>query len=83
MITYLIAPALTDQAGQCRIVARTHGRVLTPDLKNYREDPAAWREAGLMASTGTLRALEAPLGHQDHIRTCEPLAAGLTFTFEE
>lgn len=83
MITYLIVPALTDQAGQCRIVARQHGKVYQPDLADYRRQPGAWREAGHMTSAGKLVALDGPPNRFNDMRDCEPLAAGLTFTYEE
>jgi hypothetical protein len=79
MTTYLIVPAFSDQAGQCRIVMRPgpapRGRSA---LMHYRNYPDQWREAGLMNSSGQLVCLDAP----DHVREefidCQPLMAGLS-----
>lgn len=76
---YLIVPALTEQAGQCRIVAR---ELIQPvGLSDYRRDPEVWREAGLMSSTGVLRCLSGPPAHFDGIKGDEPLMAGTVFSF--
>lgn len=81
-ITYLIVPAWSDQAGQCRIVCRTHdGWESRPGLREYRDHPEIWLEAGLMNSRGELVCLNARPAHYHEIRDCQPLMAGTTFTF--
>jgi hypothetical protein len=52
--SYLIVPALTDQAGQCRIVSRSHEAPVKDALAHYRWMPDEWREAGIMNSQGTI-----------------------------
>ena len=52
MQTLYIVPALTDIAGQCRIVARDYFEGSARD--NYRKEPEQWREVGLMNSRGKL-----------------------------
>lgn len=78
MSVYLIVPALTEQAGQCRIVNRPgpapRGRSA---LMHYRGYPAQWREVGLMSSTGLLRCLEAPEHVREQFLEAQPLMAGL------
>jgi hypothetical protein len=74
---YLIVPAWSDQAGQCRIVARSH-EIKHPDpLGHYRQFPAQWREVGLMNSQGKLVCLDAPASVVQEFRDCEPLMASL------
>lgn len=76
MRTYLIVPAMTDMATQCRIVSR-EGSFITP-LCSYRNDPAAWAESGVMNSDGRVVCLDnSALFHQ--MRADEPLAAGYTY----
>ena len=77
MHTLFIVPAFSDQAGQCRIVARA-GR-MTDCLTSYRLIPEQWREVGLMDSAGNVRCIElefAALRHE------APLAAGTRWIFE-
>lgn len=80
--TFLIVPAVTDQAGYCRIVSRKHLSGFRFDLKDYRAHPERWVEAGRMNSRGELVSLNGPPGAFQEIQDCEPLMAGLTFTFE-
>lgn len=77
-----IVPAMTDQAGQCRIVAR-EGRVRSA-RDDYRRDPAAWKEIGIMNSRGRLVCLSADnLAIVDELKSCEPLMAGMQFEVDE
>jgi hypothetical protein len=86
--TYLIVPAWSDQAGQCRIVARDHeefhtsGDRMRVGLDNYRAQPHLWSEVGVMNSRGELVCLDAPVGVYGQFKACEPLMAGTTYTFE-
>ncbi len=73
-----IVPAMTDQAGQCRIVAR-EGKVSSA-RDDYRRNPDAWHEIGLMNSRGMLVCLSADnLAVVEELKACEPLMAGLEF----
>ncbi|WOB06496.1 hypothetical protein [Piscinibacter gummiphilus] len=80
--TYLIVPALTDQAGQCRIV-RTFTQLGACDpLTHYRRWPEDWGEVGLMNSSGKLICFDGPQSVCEEIESCQPLMAGLVFTYE-
>lgn len=87
--TYYIVPALTDQAGQCRIVSfagafqdiRTDGARDARD--HYQKFPDKWAEAGVMNSQGKLVALDGSKATWQELRDCEPLAAGLAITVDE
>jgi len=81
-ITFLIVPAFSDQAGQCRIVQREHHRDLRPGLSNYRLSPQHWDEAGLMSSTGELRCLDVPASVFQSMKNNQPLMAGTTYTYD-
>jgi len=72
MTTLYIKPALTDQAGQCRIY-------LNPklDCGTYDSNPQAWREVGLMNSEGFIVCGE-PIVYSE-MKDCEPLMAGMLF----
>lgn len=77
-----IVPAMTDQAGQCRIVAREGSVHSARD--DYRRDPAAWKEIGIMNSRGRLVCLSADnLAIVDELKSCEPLMAGMQFEVDE
>lgn len=78
---YLIVPAVTDLAGQCRIVMRAHDIVHPSPLQHYREYPQQWRDVGLINSRGCVVALEAPAEVRTEFKDCEPLMAGLSFSF--
>lgn len=75
--TVLIVPAVTDMAGQCRIVAR-EGKVRDA-LANYRSDTDHWFEVGLMDSRGRLVHCSELGDLREQLKSCEPLMAGLTF----
>jgi hypothetical protein len=81
MITFLIVPAWSDQASQCRIVSK-QGPTKDP-LQEYRANPGQWKEAGLMNSRGAIVYLNAPKEIIDDIRSCEPLMASTTFTYPQ
>ncbi|KVP75343.1 hypothetical protein WJ96_06165 [Burkholderia ubonensis] len=73
---------MTDQAGQCRIVSR-EGKVASA-RDDYRRNPNAWKEIGLMNSRGRLVCVEADnLAVVDELKSCEPLMAGLQFEVED
>jgi hypothetical protein len=80
--TVYIVPALTDQAGQCRIVSREGEFDSARD--DYRLNPDAWKEIGIMNSRGKLVCLEAGnLDIVDELKASEPLMAGLVFEVED
>lgn len=60
LTTYLIVPALSDQAGQLRIVSREHDNKFRVELSDYRRNPELWKEAGLVNTDGKLKCIEAP-----------------------
>lgn len=78
--TVYIVPAWSDQAGQCRIVAR-NAFIADPRL-DYQENPGRWHEIGLMSSSGEIRCLTAPVPVYNELRASEPLAAGNVFRFQ-
>jgi hypothetical protein len=85
-VTYLIVPAVTDQAGQCRIVKRQHDIDFKPPLglRDYRDKPELWKEAGIMNSRGELVCLDCTHpSHALHMKRDQPLMAGTTYTFIE
>lgn len=79
---YLIVPAWSDQAGQCRIVARSHEQQHPNPLQHYRQYDSQWKEVGVMNSQGKLVYLDAPAAVVQDFKDSEPLAAGLTFAFD-
>lgn len=80
--TVYIVPAMTDQAGQCRIVSREG--VFKSPRDDYRQSPGAWKEIGIMNSRGKLVCLEADnLDVVEELKSAEPLMAGLVFEVEE
>ena len=87
MITiYIIKPALTDQAGQCRIYRKHFGGrdgAPTSVTRDYDAEPGGWREVGLMNSRGRLVCLDAPRAIFDDISESQPLMAGTHFTYGE
>lgn len=79
MRTYLIVPAFSDMAGQCRIVARDGDH--KEALRNYRADPSKWSEVGLMNSRGSLVCMDGPKELIEMMKADEPLAAGYEYAF--
>lgn len=75
--TIYIVPAFSDQAGQCRIVARDCEVQNARD--SYQREPDQWVEIGLMNSLGKLVCLTASDAVYNAMRECEPLMAGLVF----
>mgnify|MGYP000869350056 CR=1 FL=1 len=75
MSTFYIVPAVTDLAGQCRIVR--HDRRIDNPSRHYNEHPEEWCEAGIMNSRGKLICLTASAETVQIFRECEPLMAGL------
>src|ERR1700754_309481 len=78
--TALIVPALSDQAGQCRIVA-CEGDIRKA-LQDYRSNPDAWKETGLMNSQGKLVWCHELGDLREQLKKCEPLMAGTTFLID-
>lgn len=77
--TALIVPALSEQAGQCRIVA-ANGEFPSP-LAAYRRDPRPWEEVGTMDSRGKIVALD-PCPHlRRALADAEPCMAGMTVEY--
>lgn len=77
--TFYIVPALTGQAGQCRVVHRDGHWAAR---ESYRENPDAWGEAGLMSSRGVLVCFDGPRYVWDQLKADEPLMAGLIITYD-
>lgn len=80
MHTVYIVPAWSNQAGQCRIVAR-EGFIEHPS-RDYKEHPSSWTEVGSMNSRGELVCLSAIGEAFREIKCCEPLIGGMTFQIE-
>lgn len=78
MQTLYIVPAMTDPAGQCRIVS-TEGKPKDPAAL-YRARPDLWKEFGLMNSRGKLVCANAA---GQEIKDMEPLMAGMTITLDD
>jgi hypothetical protein len=84
-VTYVVVPAWSDQAGQCRIVARVHDQgeaAVRPGLQDYRRNPNKWWDVGLMGSDGTIRCLQARPNERAIINEAVPIMAGTAFHFE-
>ncbi|MGK9452977.1 hypothetical protein ACSSZE_17245 [Acidithiobacillus caldus] len=77
MSTFYIVPALTDQAGQCHVVA--HDQTIRAAAQHYRAHPGEWRDVGIMSSQGRLVCLDASPATAAALRESEPLMAGLVF----
>lgn len=78
---FLIVPALTDLAGQCRIVHRTTAPHISLGVKEYREKTELWHEVGIMASDGHLVCLTAWSDVVDEFKDSQPLCAGSVFSY--
>jgi hypothetical protein len=82
MKTYLIVPAWSDQAGQCRIVVTTTFKSIGNALRDYHDYGDKWREAGIMNSQGKLVCIDGLTSEQRRqIVADEPLAAGMSWEF--
>lgn len=79
-VTIYIHPALTDQAGRCRIYVK--GAKVPNARDDCRANPSDWHECGLMNSRGEVVAFIGPRQVYEEIKSCEPLMAGTTFHFE-
>jgi hypothetical protein len=77
--TYLIVPAWSDQADQCKIVSRDgrHPKALL----SYRENHELWAESGIMNSQGQLVCLD-NAALWEEMKADEPLAAGTVYYCE-
>lgn len=80
--TLYIHPALTDQAGQCRIYA-LEGALVRQARDHYRLFPELWREVGIMNSRGKLVCFEGPDFQRQDLVDSQPLMAGTTFSYDE
>ena len=76
--TIYIAPALTSQAGQCRIYSLP--RATTDAGKEYRKNPGQFTEIGIMNSQGRLVCCAIAF-HE--LKDMEPLAAGMQVSMDE
>lgn len=86
-VTFYIVPALTDIAGQCRIVACNASlKEIAGEARSVRDHyskyPQQWKEAGLMNSRGQVVALDAPPHVWAEFRADEPLMAGITYEMD-
>lgn len=79
--TLLIVPAMSNQAGQCRIVGYPGTDYPGNNaLLSYREQPDLWKDVGLMNSRGEVVCLDpeyGACGGWDELKACEPLIAGM------
>ena len=80
--TIYIKPALTDQAGQCRIYS-TQAIFNSTAGRHYDQHPHLWNEVGIMSSRGKLVCFDGPDFQRQDLLDCQPLMAGLTFTYSE
>lgn len=80
MHTVYIVPAMTNQAGQCRIVA-AEGYFESP-RDSYKAHPELWKDGGIMNSAGQIVCLQAGPQTTAELKACEPLMAGAFFRFE-
>jgi hypothetical protein len=74
--TYLIVPAWSDLAGQCKIVSR-EGRH-PQALLSWRENHTLWQESGIMNSQGKLVCLD-NAALWEEMKADEPLSAGSVY----
>lgn len=80
--TVFIVPAPLGHTGNCRIVVR-EGKVASANA-DYRKNPGAWKEVGVMNAEGRLVNIDADRDDIiDELRFCEPLYAGLAFEVED
>lgn len=76
--TLYIAPAMTDQAGQCRIYSTPGKPRDTAAL--YRSSPEFFKEAGIMNSRG--RVVCSDVAYND-LKDMEPLMAGMVIEVDD
>lgn len=84
MTTLYIRPALTDQAGQCRIYeidSHLIGRQPISDL--YQAKPDLFKEVGLMNSSGKVVCFAGPDPWYRELVDCQPLMAGMCLEVSE
>lgn len=79
---FLIVPAWSDQAGQCRIVHRATPAHVSLGLNDYRNQPNLWMEVGIMASDGHVVCLDAWPEVWQEMKDSEPLMASTIFSYE-
>ena len=82
--TIYIAPAVGESHHpQCRIYA-TNEVIEAPATarSHYAAYPSRWREVGLMNYQGKLVCFLGQTDQYLELKSCEPLAAGLTFKFD-
>lgn len=82
MSTLYIAPAMTDQAGQCRIYACA-GYHPMKVREHFAKYPGQWKEVGLMNSRGQLVCFEGTEQQRQDLTDDQPLMAGLAYTYPE
>jgi len=78
-----IAPAFSDQAGQCRIYRSEFCGRPGSVARDYDNNPGHWREAGLMNSSGKLVCFDGTKEQHQDLQDSQPLMAGLYFTYGE
>lgn len=81
-VTYMVLPAESDIQGQLRIVSRETDDHICLSLRDYRDRPDLWQDAGLVAAyEGRLVCIDALPSEAEDIRSCEPLRPPLTFAY--
>lgn len=80
MTTLYIAPALTSQAGQCRIYA-TEALFNSSASSHYVRHPELWHEVGIMSSRGRLVCFSGTGEQRRDLTDDQPLMAGITYTY--
>jgi len=82
-VTYLIVPPVTDDPNpnQARIYSREHADHLAFGLRDYRDNPDHWKEAGLINHQGKLVCLDAPPTIYQDMKDQEPLMASTSHTY--
>lgn len=82
MTTIYIAPAFSDQAGQCRIYA-TDALFNASTASHYKLHPGLWKEVGIINSRGKLVCFEGTAQQCQDLTDDQPLMAGLTYTYSK
>ncbi|MDO9252598.1 MAG: hypothetical protein Q7U48_13745 [Hydrogenophaga sp.] len=80
-----IAPAQGILAGQCRIYRAEFTGCINGDgiHTHYRNNPERYAEAGIMSSRGKLVCFDGTPEQRQDLLDCQPLMAGLVFTYDE